>query len=63
MRLEKNLKEEMWEENMREMDRAISRFLRNQGLAEDGGLRYDLMEIYDLGYDHGSTMSATYPED
>jgi hypothetical protein len=46
-----------------EMEVAINSLINRFRLLSGQNLKWALMELYDLGYDHGSTMEGTYPYD
>ena len=57
---EKNPRDVMSDGHGDEMDKAVSRFIRRMDLPDSDDIRFELIELYDLGYDHGSTMEAEF---
>lgn len=57
---ELNLQEELRIEHRHEMQRAIERVVADFGFKPQEWQYDRLMGLYDLGYDHGSTMEAEY---
>jgi hypothetical protein len=50
--------EQLRAEHAEEREHAVEQFMRRHGMKGDPP--YDLLELYDLGYDHGGTLEATF---
>lgn len=56
------MREDMAQDHEIERETAVNDLLDALGLGERAPLRWDLLNMYDLGYDHGSTMASSFPD-
>jgi hypothetical protein len=55
-------REQMTQDHEIERETAVDDLLAGMGLGERHPLRWDLLNLYDLGYDHGGTIAASFPD-